>query len=940
MAHEGFIRTRVITACLLCVSSLTFGAEFFTETFNDYQTGISPCPLWMCGIDPSVTIATDETITVSGRSCRFSDPGGPMSGWISHPVDANSQVVLEYYMRSANQNYQGPQVILFDGENRDYSVVFSNGLDGGLEERIGLAGVDGWVDPNLLEYEADKWYYVVRVIDCNAGTGSFHIEQVDDPRNHSTFEIAPPSSMTGVDKVVISTSPDQACDGYIDELRLTWPPVRVIYVDDDAGGADTGLSWQDAYRFLQDALADANSNPGRIEIRVAQGTYKPDRSVAEPNGSGNRSASFFMQNHVALKGGYAGLGIPDPNLRDFEGFETILSGDLLGNDGPIQDHEATLNDPFRTDNSYHVVTARRVYVSASIDGFTISGGHADGEQENASCAGLWADYAGPRISNCLFHSNCAGWVGGALSIMELDLFAVVDNCTFIKNCAAHGGGVAYNGNNNKGVFRRCRFSANQAVFHGGGMSTEVANPMIVDCEFSNNTANWSGGGLWNGPRGQPEIIRCRFKDNLSRAQGEDFGGGGLIDEAFLGGAVVADCIFVNNRTTGTQYRNGRGGALFCRGANTTVNNCTFVDNAGRLGNAVAIGDYEHWDGYSIPGTLSVRNSILWNGGNEVWADANGTISIAYSTVSLTGRTPYPGPGNTQTNPRFLNAAEDDFRLLPESPCIDTGDPNFVASQDQTDAGGTARVLDGDENGSFIVDMGAYEFDPARPIIEMSRMQVDFYGIEGTNPPESQSLVISNAGGDVLEWIIEEDCSWLEVDPVSGNSEGEFNLVNLQVDTEELPEGEYECELAISSPTALNSPQTVRVMLTVVKTCMPQEPHYTLQGEEFMKYAAEGLNASCWCQPPFGQGYQCDGDTNGKDSGFPAAYRVYIKDLNLIVDNWRKKLGDPALDPCADVDHRDSGFPAHYRVFLGDLNTLVANWQKRDADLPGDCPRAE
>ena len=108
----------------------------------------------------------------------------------------------------------------------------------------------------------------------------------------------------------------------------------------------------------------------------------------------------------------------------------------------------------------------------------------------------------------------------------------------------------------------------------------------------------------------------------------------------------------------------------------------------------------------------------------------------------------------------------------------------------------------------------------------------------------------------------------------------------------------------------------------------------------MKYAAEGLNASCWCQPPFGQGYQCDGDTNGKDSGFPAAYRVYIKDLNLIVDNWRKKLGDPTLNPCADIDHKDSGFPAHYRVFLGDLNILVANWQKRDADLPGDCPRAE
>ena len=34
---------------------------------------------------------------------------------------------------------------------------------------------------------------------------------------------------------------------------------KIIYVDDDATGADDGSSWQDAYNFLQDALADAVS---------------------------------------------------------------------------------------------------------------------------------------------------------------------------------------------------------------------------------------------------------------------------------------------------------------------------------------------------------------------------------------------------------------------------------------------------------------------------------------------------------------------------------------------------------------------------------------------------------------------------------------------------------------------------------------------------------
>jgi hypothetical protein len=90
---------------------------------------------------------------------------------------------------------------------------------------------------------------------------------------------------------------------------------------------------------------------------------------------------------------------------------------------------------------------------------------------------------------------------------------------------------------------------------------------------------------------------------------------------------------------------------------------------------------------------------------------------------------------------------------------------------------------------------------------------------------------------------------------------------------------------------------------------------------------------CWCSP-----YQCDGDVDGVDSGFPARYRVYLGDLNALVANWQKKANDATLDPCADIDHKDSGFPARYRVYLTDLNILVGNWQKKDAALPGDCPR--
>ena len=97
---------------------------------------------------------------------------------------------------------------------------------------------------------------------------------------------------------------------------------------------------------------------------------------------------------------------------------------------------------------------------------------------------------------------------------------------------------------------------------------------------------------------------------------------------------------------------------------------------------------------------------------------------------------------------------------------------------------------------------------------------------------------------------------------------------------------------------------------------------------------------CWCAPPNGSGYQCDGDADGKDSGGLTKYRVFTGDLTLIVANWKKKAGDATLDPCADIDHKDSGGLTKYRVFTGDLTRLVTNWKKKDTQLLGDCPRPE
>ncbi len=135
----------------------------------------------------------------------------------------------------------------------------------------------------------------------------------------------------------------------------------VVYVDDSATGANDGTSWANAYYALQDEVTAAM--PG-TEIRVAQGTYTPD------GGTGNREATFQFISGLAVYGGYAGSGDPDPDERNFELYETILSGDLNKDDGS--------GFASNIENSYHVVTGSGTDASTVIDGFIITVDHANG----------------------------------------------------------------------------------------------------------------------------------------------------------------------------------------------------------------------------------------------------------------------------------------------------------------------------------------------------------------------------------------------------------------------------------------------------------------------------------------------------------------------------------------------------------------------------------
>ena len=118
----------------------------------------------------------------------------------------------------------------------------------------------------------------------------------------------------------------------------------VIYVNDDAPGANGGTSWANAFSDLQSALDTVEAGD---EIWVVAGTYRPRLRTDE---SDPRSVTFQLRSGVAIYGGFAGT---ETTLAERAGlFEaTILTGDLNADDALVADPADLPVEPTRAENA-------------------------------------------------------------------------------------------------------------------------------------------------------------------------------------------------------------------------------------------------------------------------------------------------------------------------------------------------------------------------------------------------------------------------------------------------------------------------------------------------------------------------------------------------------------------------------------------------------------
>ena len=106
------------------------------------------------------------------------------------------------------------------------------------------------------------------------------------------------------------------------------------------------------------------------------------------------------------------------------------------------------------------------------------------------------------------------------------------------------------------------------------------------------------------------------------------------------------------------------------------------------------------------GVMTITNSIMWNNALPLQSDPPCSTCFVVSFSLIEGG--FSGTGNKNEDPRFMDAAINDYHLQAISPAVDAG----------TIDGATAIDLDGNLRDAY-PDMGAYEWVGRRVYLPMA-----------------------------------------------------------------------------------------------------------------------------------------------------------------------------------------------------------------------------
>ncbi len=329
------------------------------------------------------------------------------------------------------------------------------------------------------------------------------------------------------------------------------------------------------------------------------------------------------------------------------------------------------------------------------------------------------------IANCTVNENTSGfptaWGGGGICILGRN--TTISDCNIIANLAERGGGIYSHGGG--GIVTNCIITDNVAEERGGGIFNSSAydhnyNLSIDNCLIAHNLAGLYGSALCCTDNGIADISNSAIVANYNFSMFPEFVRYGVVCVENDSELSIKNCTITGNVPKGFCCYDEQGYTIGC------INNSS----------------------------LNIENSICWNSPasfhdeiGEIFLRDNSSTHIRYSDIrnGQEGVDIDPGcildwgTGNINADPCFVDSGywdpngtpddwEDDFwldgdyRLLPDSPCIDTGDPNYIPIPGETDLDGNPRIVNG------IVDMGAYELPLSDPLELLEMLAEDVSGL--------------------------------------------------------------------------------------------------------------------------------------------------------------------------------------------------------------------
>src|SRR5215475_10435382 len=315
--------------------------------------------------------------------------------------------------------------------------------------------------------------------------------------------------------------------------------------------------------------------------------------------------------------------------------------------------------------------------------------------------------SGPGADNLALVGNAKS----GILFINSGVTVTISGLTITNGHAGSNGGGIYNGSATV-TLNDCVVTANSAQYGGGVYNEAVIGDTaltITNSTIEGNSASKEGGGIYEIGVIAPVTVTV---NNSTLSGNSAFLGAGIRN---VTAGMTATLMISNSSISGNSADNGDGGGISNQGGNATVEilNSTFSGNSAGF------------DGGSIhntgKATIDLTDTILEAGdsGGNIVNNGGSVTSHGYNLSSdeaggyLTGpgdqinTDPMQGPLQNNGGPTFTHA------LLPGSPAIDAGDPNFTPPPFYDQRGpGFDRVVNGR------IDSGCFEVQTQTAAIEL------------------------------------------------------------------------------------------------------------------------------------------------------------------------------------------------------------------------------